>query len=264
MAQQGLHLIEADIPFAMEKPCGVDEAEVTELAVRASARRAFAAVPFVWRQTEFMTALREHVAGDTFQYLSLRIVSGHPERYVQSGNAWMLDPALAGGGSTLNLGVHLVDLYRVLVGAPDINVESARMSNVAFGLQIEDWSAMLLSAPGSECVVETGFLYPAATGTYDVRFTIKTDRHYIMTDPTTTTILDTRGGRVTRTTPAANEPTYAVFVNDVLDRHGRGEAPLAGLADMRIVMSAIARGYALAGPISGRTAAGPRGTFAAE
>ncbi len=259
MAEQGDHLVDSGIPFAMEKPCGLDEAQVTALAARAAARGSFAAVPFVWRQTEFMDAVREHLADDAFEYLSLRIVSGHPDRYIASGNAWMLDPALAGGGSTLNLGVHLVDLYRVLAGAPDVGVDAARMSNAAFGLPIEDWSALLLSVPGSECVVETGFLYPAPTGTYDARFTIKTDRHYVMTDPTTTTILDTRGGRVSIPTAAANEPTYARFVNDVLDRHARGDEPLAGLGDMRVVMSALDRAYRLAGPLPARSAAGAAG-----
>ena len=251
MAEQGRHLVASGIPFAMEKPCGLDHAEVSDLASRARAAGAFAAVPFVWRQTRFMEVLRDTLGDEAIEYLSLRIVSGHPDRYPASGNGWMLDPALAGGGSTVNLGVHLIDLYRALTGVDEVEVRSASMSNVAFGLPIEDWSALLLSVPGSFCVAESGFLYPAPTGTYDVRFTIKTNRHYVMTDFSDTVILDQAGGRVREATPAANAPTYATFVSDVLERHRRGAEPLAGLGDMTAVMAAVGRAYELAGPLPG-------------
>jgi predicted dehydrogenase len=255
MAAQGRTLIEAGLPFAMEKPCGLNLAEVADLEARAATHGAFAAVPFVWRQTEFMDVVRNQLGRERFEYLSLRIVSGHPDRYPRSGNAWMLDPTQSGGGSTINLAVHLIDLYRILAETDQPEVRAAFMSNEAFGLPVEDWSAIVLATPESYCVAETGFLYPAPTGTYDARFTIKTGRHYIMTDPTTTVILDQAGGRVTAETPAANEPTYARFVADVLDRFRRGAPPLAGLQDMRSVMAAISKAYELAGPLPGVTRA---------
>jgi predicted dehydrogenase len=249
MADQGRHLLDVGLPFAMEKPCGLDAGEVGDLVARADATGAFAAVPFVWRQTDFMDILRDVAGGDRFEYLSLRIVSGHPDRYVKSGNAWMLDPALAGGGSTLNLGVHLIDLLRELTGRGDIEVTAAAMSNAAFGLPIEDWSALVLRSGAASATVETGFLYPAPTGSYDVQFTIKTDRHYVFSGPESTSVLDLDGGRATRPTRPANEPAYATFVQDALDRYRRGIPPLASLADMRAVIAVIDRAYEMAGPL---------------
>lgn len=248
MAAQGRFLIERGIPFAMEKPCGLNATEVAPLAEAAARRDAFAAVPFVWRQTEFMDLLRDHIPNDSYEYLSLRIVSGHPDRYVRAGCPWMLDPALSGGGSTINLAVHLIDLFRALTGTAAVEVLSAQMSNAAFGLAIEDWSVVMLRAGGSYCVAESGFLYPAPTGTYDIGFTIKTDRHYIFTGPDYTEILDIDGGRVRKRTLAANEPTYAFFVSDVLDRFRRGARPVTDLADMRDVMAAVDQAYDLAWP----------------
>jgi hypothetical protein len=67
-----------------------------------------------------------------------------------------------------------------------------------------------------------------------------------MTDPASTVVLDAHGGRTVTDTPAANEPTYATFVGDVLDRFRRGAQPLAGLRDMTAVMAAIDRAYDLA------------------
>lgn len=246
MAEQGQHLIDAGIPFAMEKPCGLNAAEVGALARLARENGSFVAVPLVWRQSDFISFVAETAAGDRFEYLSLRIVSGHPDRYPQSGNPWMLDPALAGGGSTVNLGVHLIDLFRVLAGGAAVEVESASMSNAAFGLPIEDWSALVLRAGSARCVAESGFLFPAPTGRYDMRFTIKTDRHYILADPESTVVLDPAGGRVEARTLAANEPTYRAFVHDTLDRYRRDVPPIADLEDMEIVMRAVDRAYALA------------------
>lgn len=248
MAAQGEYLVERGIPFAMEKPCGLNAAEVGPLADHAARRGAFAAVPFVWRQTGFMDVVNQHAAGDTFEYLALRIVSGHPDRYVQAGCPWMYDPALSGGGATLNLAVHLIDLFRALTGTRTVDVTSAQMANTAFGLQVEDWSLMVMRAGNSYCSAETGFLYPAPTGIYDIQYTIKTDRHYIFAGPEITRILDTSGNQVQGPTLPANDPTYAFFVQDVLRRYRAGEAPLTGLADMLDVIQAVDRAYDLAWP----------------
>jgi predicted dehydrogenase len=253
MAAQGMYLVDNDTPFSMEKPCGLNAIEVGALAARAEQRASFAAVPFVWRLSDFMKLLGETVAGDRFQYMALRIVSGHPDRYVKSGNGWMLDRALAGGGSTINLAVHLVDLFRVLTTPNDVEVEAASMANTAFGLDIEDWSTLILRAGSSYCVAESGFFYPAPTGTYDMRFTIKTDRHYILAGPQSTDVLGLGGNRTSATTMAANEPTYAAYVADVIERFRQGRRPLADMADMKAVITVTDRAYELAGPLDQRT-----------
>src|SRR5271154_6883675 len=49
MPAVGRWLIEARIPFAMEKPCGTTLAEVAALAALARTAGAFAAIPFVFR-----------------------------------------------------------------------------------------------------------------------------------------------------------------------------------------------------------------------
>src|ERR1700722_20095287 len=49
MAEEARFLIGQKIPFAMEKPCGIDSAEVHDIAARAAQAGVFAAVPFVLR-----------------------------------------------------------------------------------------------------------------------------------------------------------------------------------------------------------------------
>ena len=102
------------------------------------------------------------------------------------------------------------------------------MSNTSFGLEVEDWSLIVLRTGNTYCSAETGFLFPAPTGTYDVQFTVRTDRHYIFSGFESTEILTFQGERITARTPAANDPTYALFVRDVLRRFRAGEPPLDG------------------------------------
>ena len=59
MAEQARFLIAEKIPFALEKPCGLNEREVAAIARAAQAAGAFAAVPLVFRNGEFFDLLRE-------------------------------------------------------------------------------------------------------------------------------------------------------------------------------------------------------------
>lgn len=247
MAATGLALADRGIAFAMEKPCGLDADQVGDLAARVAGSAVFAAVPFTWRQSALMDVVAAHLADDRFETLSMRIVSGHPDRYPRAGCAWMLDPSQSGGGSTINLAVHLIDLFSVLAG-PDVELVSAAMSNGSFGQPIEDWSALLLRSGTRSGMAETGLLFPAETGTYEVAISIKTDRHYLIADAERTTILDHRGGRDDFPTPAVNEPTYRRFLNDAIDRFRRDSGPVAGMDDMVRVMRVVDAAYAIAAP----------------
>src|SRR5512134_3187823 len=59
MAEQARFLIAEKIPFALEKPCGLNADEVAGIARAAEAAGAFAAVPLVFRNGDFFALLRE-------------------------------------------------------------------------------------------------------------------------------------------------------------------------------------------------------------
>ena len=162
MPALGRFLIEARIPFAMEKPCGTSLAEVRTLAALARAANAFVAVPFVFRHCALVDALREAAAGEAIQYMTFKFVGGLVERYRQARCDWMLDRATAGGGPLINLGVHFLDLCRVLLPGADFEVVAAMLSNAQAGLSIEDHAVVLLRGGGASCTIETGYLYPGA------------------------------------------------------------------------------------------------------
>ena len=74
MPALGRFLIQARIPFAMEKPCGTSLAEVRALATLARAANAFAAIPFVFRYCGLVDALRDEAPGEAIQYIGFKFV----------------------------------------------------------------------------------------------------------------------------------------------------------------------------------------------
>ena len=148
MAEEARFLIESCIPFAMEKPCAVNAAEAQDIAHRAAMARVFAAVPLVMRYCPLIETIREVAAGERIQYLSFKFVGGMVDRYHQQKVEWVIDRAISGGGPLLNLGIHHIDLCRVLLGNAELAVTGAMMSNRAAGLRIEDHAIMLMQGAG--------------------------------------------------------------------------------------------------------------------
>jgi predicted dehydrogenase len=222
MLALGRFLIGTRIPFAMEKPCGTTLGEVRELAAAARAANAFAAIPFVFRYCDLMSALREAAQGEAIQYMTFKFIGGLVDRYRQARCEWMLDRTTAGGGPLINLGVHFLDLCRVLLPTARFEVTAAMMSNTAAGLPIEDHAVVLLRGGGASCVIETGYLYPAPHSVFDMHYSIRTEHHYFAArDPTTLEISRDDRTRITREMPLINAPLYPWFVADTLRRLDR-------------------------------------------
>ncbi len=247
MAEVGRHLIAQSIPFAIEKPCGLDAAEVVDLAARAADAGAFAAVPFVLRQSRMMETIREVAAGEPVHYLSFKFVGGSVDRYRQTGCDWMLHRRTSGGGCLLNLGVHFLDLARLLFGPVQPVVTGAVMSNALDGLDTEDHAAVLLRAGAGACLIETGYTYPAPHMTFDMHFSVRTAHHHFAAkDSEALEILTQAQARTVQPMPMTNVPYYAPFVRDVVARAASGQAPVATLSDMAAVMTMVEEAYAMA------------------
>lgn len=248
MVEQAKFLLEEGIPFALEKPCGLNAEDAKELAALEARTGNFAAVPLVFRNGDFTARLRT-MSAQGIQYMSYRFIAGFPARYQQANCHWMLDPVLAGGGCTINLGIHFFDLAMLLMGA-DVRVRQATMSNAAWGHPVEDYSLVVLERGADLCVIETGYLYPAPTSTFDMHYAVRTPNEYLVAhDPETVELVRNSGERHMIASHTTNVAHYRTFMRDVLDRVRAGRPPLARLSDMAPIMRLVDDAYAKAGPL---------------
>ena len=246
MAEQARFLIDARLPFAIEKPCAVNAAEAADIARRAEAAGVFAAVPLVFRYCPLIETVRELAADEAIQYLSFKFVGGMVDRYGQQNVSWVTDRSQSGGGALLNLGIHLVDLCRVLLGNAVMEVTGAMMSNRAAGLTIEDHAVVLMHGGGASCLIETGYLYPAPNSVFDMHYSIRTERHYFAArDNASLEIVTNDRQRSVREMKLTNVFFYPQFVRDTLNRVRAGRAPIADLADNAAAVALIEKAYEL-------------------
>lgn len=166
MAVVAHHLLDNGYPFMMEKPMGLNAAEVAAIADKAKALNSFVAVPMPLRLSPFYTKASALVAENRFGHLShlyMRMNRFSSARYVAWDSAWMLDPAASGGGALRNLGVHGFDLFHALVGE-EMEVVGAQISTHALGQKVEDYASVLFrSESGVLGTLEVGNAFPRLT-----------------------------------------------------------------------------------------------------
>jgi len=239
-------LLDQGYPFLMEKPMGINAAEVEAVAAKAARLDAFVAVPLAQRYGPFATRARELLAAERFGPLShiyVRINRPGPARYEAWDCAWMLDPAEAGGGCLRNLGSHGLDMFLHLTGEP-AQVTGAQLSRRAHECQVEDYaSVMLRSASGILGTVEVGNGFPRV-GT-DGEWKIA-GRDAILTMKDGIMKLATAEGDETFPGADVTAP-YFIAVRDALDHWRRGAPPPISVHHWTLAVRLIDQAYERAG-----------------
>ena len=239
-------LLDQGYPFLMEKPMGINAAEVEAVAAKAARLDAFVAVPLAQRYGPFATRARELLAAERFGPLShiyVRINRPGPARYEAWDCAWMLDPAEAGGGCLRNLGSHGLDMFLHLTGEP-AQVTGAQLSRRAHECRVEDYaSVMLRSASGILGTVEVGNGFPRV-GT-DGEWKIA-GRDAILTMKDGIMKLATAEGDETFPGADVTAP-YFIAVRDALDHWRRGAPPPISVHHWTLAVRLIDQAYERAG-----------------
>jgi predicted dehydrogenase len=233
-------LIDARVPFVLEKPGGLNAAQVQDIRDRAHARNLYAGTGFNFRASDWFARLRALTDDDPATHASFTFISGGPTRYHELGSPWMLDPAASGGGSTINLASHFIDMFRVFTQSDPTEV-TALMGHHTWQQPVEDYSVVTLRSPRAVGKVETGYTYPAGLGFFDQHFSLRTRRTYVVVrNDDTIKIHDAASGH----SATANTPWYPAFVSESLRRFERDLPPLASLDDLVAAMRVIDAAYA--------------------
>lgn len=159
MKDMALNLIARKIPFAIEKPMGLNAGEAAEILKAAEEAKAFCAIPFVWRYSDTVARLKESILKTKIIHMQYRFIAGPPSRYLASSK-WMLSSATAGGGCMTNLGVHFIDMALYLTGSKSADVLSS-VYQYGHEYDIEIYASSLLKMDtGASLAIETGYAYP--------------------------------------------------------------------------------------------------------
>jgi predicted dehydrogenase len=245
MPEIAMALIDEKIPFLIEKPGGLNFQQVSKIRDRARVMGIYVGTGFNFRVSDLYQRIQAVIGEDPVTHASFRYIAGGPYRYREAGCAWMLDPELSGGGCTINLSVHFVDLFRAFSRSRPTEVASL-MGNFTWRLPVEDYSSMILRSPSAVCTIETGYTFPAKSGIFDLRFSVRTSRHYLVArSDDLLEIHRTCDGHMEQLpTQMSNAFWYPVFVTESIDRFTKGRPPLAGLDDLAEVMEVVDAAYA--------------------
>ena len=248
MAAIAHDLLDAGYPFLMEKPMGLNAAQLEPVAEKAAKRNAFVAVPLAQRYGPFARRARDLMAAERIGPLShvyVRINRPGPARYKAWDCPWMFDPAEAGGGCLRNLGSHGLDMFLHLTGE-DAQVTGAQVSRRAHKLPVEDYaSVMLRSQSGVLGTVEVGNGFPR-DGT-DGEWKLA-GRDAILTMKDGVLKLATAAGDEMLPGSDVTAP-YFTTLRDALDHWQQGKAPPIGVQDCLRAVRLIDQAYACANKV---------------
>jgi predicted dehydrogenase len=243
-------LVDSGVPFLMEKPWGVDDATVRQLADLAESRKAWVAMPMPFRYSwwaETAKRMREHGELGPISHMLFRFNQPGVQRYIDSGSAWMLSKAEAGGGALLNLGIHGFDVCRYITGE-EPKVIAAVTSHTIHKREVEDYAHVTLRTPsGTVFLNEASYTYP--TNGSDQERKVAAEKAVL-----TATTAGGEGVRIVA--PGRDEiskapDTYIAswpgVVNDCLDRIGRGDPPQTTARDGARAVTLVFDAYRMAG-----------------
>ncbi|HPP11948.1 MAG TPA: Gfo/Idh/MocA family oxidoreductase [bacterium] len=235
---------ERAIPFCVEKPAAVSSAELIPCLEQVQKKDLYHSVPFVYRLSPVSRHLLEwHRAGLLGQWIALKFcfVTGPPERYRQWQCEWNLSKKLAGGGTTINLSVHYLDLFRYLTGEEIVHVKAV-LSRKRFQEEVEDYSLVFLETNrGTIGEVETGYLSPPEERADRDTFVIYTEKRKITFRENVLGWKDYSGEAGEE--KISSENPRLRFVEETLTGFSRGKPAIADLNDMLAVLRIIDRVY---------------------
>ena len=231
-APQSVALLRAGKHVIVEKPMATSVAECDEMIDASRASGAFLMVAHCWRFRDEVLAMRERVAsGELGEVVKTR---GYGAHATWGPEGWFVDPALAGGGALVDMGVHAIDTARFLLGDPTPNRVCAAVGTRYGTYQVDDDGVLLITwSNGTNSVVESGWWQPHVGG-------LEAD----------TEVYATKGyARIWDPEPPSEDykhdtqPMYSAQTAEFLDAIAAGRQPRPSGEDGRVVMQVVEEAY---------------------
>ncbi len=245
MAETARFLLEEGVPFAMEKPMGLNLWEVEELAALAKRKSAFVAVPFSIRMAPWVRKIKElEGSAADFSQATFRFFSGPVSRYYRNGNPWILKKAEAGGGCLINIGIHFPDLYLHLTGKKPKSVHAVT-GNSVYGEEVEDYAHLRMETEdGALCFIESAYVHAQTPRAPSVEFALHSKRYQFRSLGRDSMLwCDQQGNHSYLEAPQDNTSFYPAFVADTIDALRKGRPPVAGIEDDLAALRVVDAAY---------------------
>lgn len=237
-AEQSIHALDHGKHVLVDKPMAVTTADADRMIAAAERRERTLAVGHMWRYHPEVIALRDRVAAGELG----RVVRTHGWG-IHAGwgpSGWFTDPALAGGGALIDMGIHAIDTARFLLGDPDPAGVAATIGVGCHGdYEVDDDGVVLVDwDDGVRSSVEFGWWQPRLGGLEadtEVLGTAGSARIWTMALPPPADYVH------------CSVPMYAAQLADVAASCRSGAAPTASAAVGRTALDIVERAYAAAG-----------------
>ena len=231
-APQATALLRNGKHVMVEKPMATSVAECDEMIDAARSSGTYLMVAHCWRFRDEVRAMRERIASDELGEVVKTHGYGAHAKWGPSG--WFVDPALAGGGALLDMGVHAIDTARFLLGDPTPTRVCATVGTRYGTYEVDDDGVLLITwSNGTNSVVESGWWQPHVGG-------LEAD----------TEVYGTKGyARVWDPEPPSEDykhdtqPMYSAQMGEFLDAIAAGRQPRPSGEDGRVVMQVVEEAY---------------------
>ncbi len=156
-------LMEAGKHVLVEKPMALDAVQARGMAAVAARTGRRLLVGHQWRFDREALWLRDRVAaGDLGEIVKVKSYGIHAN---WGPTGWFVDPALAGGGALVDMGVHALDTLRFLLGDPQPLSVYARIDTRFGDYEVDDVGVVIVNWEGGiTSVVESGWWNPHLDG----------------------------------------------------------------------------------------------------
>jgi predicted dehydrogenase len=243
-------LVEAGVPFVMEKPWGTDPNTVASLAHLVAEKGAWVSVPFMQRYSFWAVTAKRMIAAGEFGKISHIFFPGiRPtmQRYIEWDSPWMAAKSQAGGGALLNLGPHDFDMARFVTGE-EPEVISAAVSRRVHDAEVEDYALATLRTPsGILFHNEVGYTMPTwPTNQTDGEQKVAGERLLLRQVPGGLQLLGS-GQDDFIPQPKGWEAGYPRAIREALEAYGRGDPPPIPASECAHAVRLIFDSYRAAG-----------------